>query len=79
MCIGPLTNLAVALKIDPKLPEKIKSLSIMGGTSKYLGNVSLTTEYNFRQDPEAAAIVMKEFKNIRLIPWETCLDCEPKT
>ena len=49
----------------------------MGGTSRALGNLTLSTEYNFRQDPEAIAIVFREFKNITLVPWETCLEAEP--
>ena len=74
MAIGPLTNLAVALKLDPELPEKVDQLVIMGGTYRGIGNVTFSTEYNFQQDPEAAAIVLRAFKNIKLIPWELCLE-----
>jgi inosine-uridine nucleoside N-ribohydrolase len=51
----------------------------MGGTYRGTGNVTFSTEYNFQQDPEAAAIVMREFKNITLIPWETCLEAKVVT
>ena len=44
----------------------------MGGTSTGIGNMTLSTEFNFRQDPEATSIVLKNFNNIILIPWETC-------
>ena len=77
ICIAPATNLAVAYKLDSSLPSKISSICMMGGTSRALGNLTLSTEYNFRQDPEAIAIVMREFKNITIIPWETCLEAEP--
>ena len=79
ICIGPLTNLAVAFQLDNDLPNKIDQLVIMGGTSTGLGNMTLSTEYNFYQDPEAAHIVVRNFLDIKLIPWETCLDAEPKT
>ena len=46
----------------------------MGGTSKAEGNMTPNTEFNFWYDPEAAHIVLKSFKNIRIIPWETCRD-----
>lgn len=48
----------------------------MGGTYKGIGNITLTTEINFRKDPEAIAMVLKEFKGIKLIPWETCKELE---
>ena len=51
----------------------------MGGTYKGVGNITFNTEFNFYQDPEAASIVLQAgFKNVRLIPWETCLKAEPK-
>lgn len=76
IAIGPATNLALALKLDEKLHEKVNSITIMGGTYRGdgTGNMTLQTEYNFRQDPEAIFIVLKKFKNITLVPWETCYD-----
>ena len=79
ICIGPLTNIALAVRLDPAFPTKIKSITIMGGTSNALGNMTLSTEFNFRQDPEAAAIVFKEFTNIKLLTWNCSMDTEPKT
>ena len=61
VAVGPLTNLALAVRLDPKLPQRIKNLYIMGGTSKSEGNVSPNVEFNFLYDPEAAHIVMQEF------------------
>ena len=74
ICIGPNTNIAVAFKLDPTLPSKIKKITMMGGTCYGIGNMTLSTEFNFRQDPEASAIVLKNFKNIILMPWETCFE-----
>ena len=58
---GPLTNLAVALKLDPDLPSKVKNLYIMGGTREGAGNVTPAAEFNFYVDPEAAQITLMSF------------------
>lgn len=82
ICIAPLTNLAMALRMEPDLANLIGSLTILGGSYKGQGNITLQTEYNFRQDPEAANIVFTSgIKNTTLIPWETCvkLEHQPKT
>jgi purine nucleosidase len=54
--VGPLTNVALALRLEPKLPELLKGLSIMGGSTG-IGNVTPTAEFNVWGDPEAAAAV----------------------
>lgn len=55
--VGPLTNLAAALVIEPDLPSLIAGVSIMGGTAMAPGNVSPVAEANIWHDPEAAAAV----------------------
>ena len=61
VAIGPLTNIAAALLADPKLPEKVDKLVIMGGafnlTPYGLGNANAVAEFNIWHDPEAAKIV----------------------
>jgi purine nucleosidase len=70
--IGPLTNLAVALSIDPDLPMKFKQLIIMGGAIYGKGNVkTVTAEFNIHTDPEAAHIVFSAWPMLTLLPWET--------
>lgn len=59
--IGPLTNIALALKLEPALPELVHSLTIMGGAETG-GNVTPTAEFNFFCDPEAAHLVSPSFK-----------------
>lgn len=54
--VGPLTNLAVALALDPTLPTKFRRLIVMGG-SLGRGNVTPFAEFNINADPEAAAQV----------------------
>ncbi|XP_051840628.1 inosine-uridine preferring nucleoside hydrolase-like isoform X1 [Antechinus flavipes] len=58
---GPLTNLALAVKMDPMLPKKIKNMSIMGGNMYSRGNIDVCAEFNFAADPEAAYIVLNEY------------------
>jgi inosine-uridine nucleoside N-ribohydrolase len=55
--IGPLTNLALALRREPKLASWLKAITIMGGSAT-LGNVTPAAEFNVWCDPEAAAVVL---------------------
>ncbi|KAJ7319685.1 hypothetical protein JRQ81_019196 [Phrynocephalus forsythii] len=61
VAIGPLTNLALAVKMDPALPKKLKNLFIMGGNMAGEGNTTVCGEFNFVTDPEAANIVLNEY------------------
>lgn len=56
--IGPLTNLASALKKDPSIAGKINRVLIMGGVLHEKGNTTPSAELNFLIDPEAARIVL---------------------
>lgn len=53
VAIGPLTNIALALEKDPKLPGLVKQLIVMGGTVDEPGNVTPLAEANFFNDPHA--------------------------
>ena len=68
--IGPMSNLAMAIKLDPKLPSKISKFYAMGGTANAFGNVTLSGEFNFHYDPEAAHICIKEMPKVHLLVWE---------
>lgn len=75
VAIGPLTNIALATRLDPDLPQKYKELIVMGGAIYAQGNTPNTsTEFNFYHDPEAAAIVFDTWSNITLLSWETTVD-----
>ncbi|CAL8289488.1 unnamed protein product [Lota lota] len=68
---GPLTNLALAVKLDPSLPEKLKGLYIMGGNTESRGNTTVCGEFNFVADPESAFIVLTRFRCPTFIAsWE---------
>ncbi|MCP4536317.1 MAG: nucleoside hydrolase [Chloroflexi bacterium] len=74
VAIGPLTNLALATRLDPMLPTKYKRLVVMGGSIRGTGNVTTTAEFNAYTDPEAAAIVFDAWPGLTLISWETTMD-----
>jgi purine nucleosidase len=57
VAVGPLTNLALALRIEPALPKLLRRLVIMGGAFAYRGNTTPVAEWNISVDPEAAAEV----------------------
>ena len=71
--IGPLTNVAMAVRLDPELPSKYKSLVVMGGAIRGMGNVTPTAEFNFYADPEAVAIVFEAWPEVTVVSWETTL------
>ncbi len=57
--VGPLTNLAVAVALEPELPRLVKRLVIMGGAFRVPGNTTPSAEFNIYADPEAAAQVLE--------------------
>lgn len=63
---GPLTNLALALRLEPSIKNNIKEIVIMGG-SMGMGNVTPASEFNILCDPEAAHIVYNSGINIKMI------------
>lgn len=71
--LGPLTNLASAVRVNPKLSSLITRLVVMGCCGNAHGNDSLTGEFNIITDPEAASIVFKSFPNVEVISWELTL------
>ncbi|MEP0519870.1 MAG: nucleoside hydrolase [Hyphomicrobiales bacterium] len=65
--IGPLTNLAYALDLDPELPNKIGRVVIMGGAVTVPGNVNQYAEANIHNDPHAAEKVFAADWNLRVV------------
>jgi purine nucleosidase len=70
--LGPLTNIAMALRRAPDLAGKIKQVYIMGGAACTVGNITPAAEYNIWVDPEAAHIVFHSGLPILMIGWEHC-------
>lgn len=73
ICCGPLSNVALAIKLYPNFGENIKEVHIMGGNYEAVGNTSTRcAEFNFYIDTEAAHIVFNSLKcPITLLPWES--------
>lgn len=75
IALGPMTNLALAVRLDPTLPTKVKRLIFMGGTMAGRGNTRIpTAEFNIHCDPEAAQIVLTSFPESTMISWEATLN-----
>ncbi|KAF3857174.1 hypothetical protein F7725_009033, partial [Dissostichus mawsoni] len=58
---APLTNLAVAVSLNPNFTQKLKALYIMGGNTESRGNTTVCGEFNFVADSEAAYIVLDRY------------------
>ncbi len=59
LALGPLTNIAMLLRLAPDIENKIRRIVLMGGNVHVPGNASKTAEFNFWFDPEAAQIVLR--------------------
>jgi len=59
LAIGPMTNIALALRLKPSIETRIKQIVFMGGNIKAPGNASPWAEFNFWFDPEAARMVLR--------------------
>lgn len=57
--VGPLTNLAIALHLEPDLPNIVEEIYLMGGSAWSGGNATPEAEFNFYADPEAARHVIR--------------------
>lgn len=68
IAIGPLTNVALALQLDPRVAGAVGEIVVMGGI--YLGQTNIATmpgEFNFWVDPDAAAVVLESGAPLRLV------------
>ncbi|WCE30775.1 nucleoside hydrolase [Vibrio sp. SCSIO 43137] len=72
--IGPLTNVAMAIRKDPAIQGLIKHIYIMGGTGLGPGNITPVAEFNFWVDAEAASIVIQADVEKTVIGWDVCMD-----
>jgi len=72
VCIGPLTNVALALRREPALGELLDDIWVMGGAVNTLGNDTPSAEYNFWVDPDDAKVVLTEL-DVTLVDWGLCV------
>ncbi len=81
--VGPLTNIALAIKLEPRIVERIPQTVIMGGAHAS-GNTTPSAEFNIWVDPDAARIVLTAgLADLTLVPLDathealvTTADCE---
>ena len=70
--IGPLTNIAMAGLLEPKIIDLVKEVVIMGGAVHCPGNITPVAEANFFHDPHAAQIVISAGWPITLTALDVC-------
>ncbi|MGL4767007.1 MAG: nucleoside hydrolase [Formosimonas sp.] len=79
--VGPLANIAAALKKDPSIAQKVKQVVIMGGAAHVEGNVSPAAEANIWNDPHAAQVVFEAAWPIVMVgldvTYQTIMPNEP--
>jgi purine nucleosidase len=71
IAIGPLTNIALAVKRDSSFAANVGAIYVMGGSINARGNITPAAEYNIYVDPEAAQIVADAgFADLQIISWD---------
>ena len=75
VAIGPLTNIALAIRQEPRIVENVKEVFIMGGAIRHEGNTTMLAEFNTYVDPHAAHIVFHSGMPITLTPLDVTYEC----
>lgn len=70
--LGPLTNIAMAIKMAPKIMKKLKKLTAMGGQYRENNPHEPTAEFNILVDPDALDIVLKAGVHVTFAPLDIC-------
>lgn len=74
ICLGPLTNLARAIRREPNLPSMLSQVMMVGGSLTATGNISPCSEFNFYFDPISAREVLATRMTKSLIPLDIVRD-----
>lgn len=72
--IGTLTNIAMAMRLEPEIMKKVKRIVAMGTAGLGTGNVTPVAEFNIWQDAEAAKIVTEFGVELMYVGWDACID-----
>ena len=75
VAIGPLTNVALAIRKEPRIVENVKEVFIMGGAIRHQGNTTPLAEYNTYVDPHAAHMVFHSGMPMTLTPLDVTYQC----
>lgn len=73
LATAPLTNLALALRAEPRLPQLVRHVTVMGGAVHHPGNISPVAEANIGHDPEAAALVLAAGWDLTVVPLDVTM------
>jgi purine nucleosidase len=73
--VGPLTNLALAIRREPRIALALKEVVCMGGAIRHQGNTTPLAEFNVFVDPHAAYIVYHAGIPVRLVPLDVTYQC----
>ena len=72
LALGRLTNVALALSLEPRLAECVAEIIVMGGALSVPGNVSPVASANLYEDPEAAAVVYSSGAPLVQVGLDVC-------
>lgn len=75
VAIGPLTNVALAIRKEPRFAKSLKEVIIMGGAIRHEGNQTALAEFNTFVDPHAAHIVYHAGIPATLVPLDVTYQC----
>jgi len=68
--LGPLTNIAIAVRRDPTLARRIERCVVMGAVADHVGNHTPVAEFNMWVDPHAVAVVLEAGLPLELVGWD---------
>ena len=75
VAIGPLTNIALAIRQEPRIVQAVREVIVMGGAIRYEGNTTALAEFNTYVDPHAAHIVYHAGMPVTLVPLDVTYQC----
>jgi len=75
VAIGPLTNVALAIRKEPRVVDALKEIIIMGGAIRHEGNTTALAEFNTYVDPHATHIVFHAGIPTTLVPLDVTYQC----
>jgi purine nucleosidase len=70
VAVAPLTNVALAIRREPRIVERVHEVIVMGGAIDVPGNTTPLAEFNVYVDPHAAHIVLHSGLPLTLLPWD---------